>query len=219
MTLRKVFRGMFPLRNEESAFGRSYVYVDLRHKDIKYQQCYRLTPLLMTLKLVSSLVPGNKKLPIGKPETSFDCFLLFPTSPAPSQNSCRTQQCTSLDQFNGNAYLNGSHVVIKVDGTSFSDAGSLVTTVHLTREICPRDLNYRKSKTNMGAQKLLLTRCFFFLSVRDWIKTKVVLWASVVKQFSMRQKNTFCSSMPEIQGQSFHQCGDQSCRRSRSVTI
>ena len=51
---------------------------------------------------------------------------------------------------------------IKVDGTSFSDAGSLVTTVHLTREICPQDLNYRKSKTNMGAQKLLLTRCFFF---------------------------------------------------------
>ena len=76
---------------------------------------------------------------------------------------------------------------LKVDGTSFSDAGSLVTTMHLTREICPQDLNYRKSKTNMGAQKLLLTRCFFFfLSVRDWIKTKVVLWASVVKQFSMR---------------------------------
>ena len=51
---------------------------------------------------------------------------------------------------------------VKVDGTSFSDAGSLVTTVHLPREICPQDLNYRKSKTNMGAQKLLLTRCFFF---------------------------------------------------------
>ena len=46
--------------------------------------------------------------------------------------------------------------VFKVDGTSFSDAGSLVTTAHLTREICPR-----KSKTNMGAQKWLLTRVFF----------------------------------------------------------
>ena len=124
MTLRKVFRGMFPLRNEESALGRSYVYVDLRHKDIKYQQCYRLTRLLMTLKLVSSLVPGNKKLPIGKPETSFDCFLLFPTSPAPSQNSCRTQQCTSLDQFNGNAHLNGSQVVIKSQCT---DPNALIT--------------------------------------------------------------------------------------------
>ena len=75
---------------------------------------------------------------------------------------------------------------IKVDGTSFSDAGSLVTTSHLTREICPRDFKYRKSKANMEAQKLLLARCFFFQSVRDWIKTKVVLWASVVKQFSMR---------------------------------
>ena len=51
--------------------------------------------------------------------------------------------------------------ILKVDGTSFSDAGSLVTIAHLTREICPRDLKYRKSKTNMGAQKLLLTRCFF----------------------------------------------------------
>ena len=75
---------------------------------------------------------------------------------------------------------------LKVDGTSFSDAGSLVTTAHLTREICPRDLKYRKSKANTGGQKLLLTRSFFSLSVRDWIETKVVLWASVVKQFSMR---------------------------------
>ena len=43
--------------------------------------------------------------------------------------------------------------LIKVDGTSFSDAGSLVTTAHLTREICPRDLKY----SHMGAQKLLLS--------------------------------------------------------------
>ena len=50
---------------------------------------------------------------------------------------------------------------IKVDGTSFSDAGSLVTTAHLTREICPRDLKYRKSKPIWGHKKLLLTRCFF----------------------------------------------------------
>ena len=55
---------------------------------------------------------------------------------------------------------------LKVDGTSFSDAGSLVTTAHLTCEICPRDLKYRKGKTNMGAQKLLLTRCFFNVCTR-----------------------------------------------------
>ena len=53
------------------------------------------------------------------------------------------------------------YLLFKVDGTSFSHAGSLVMTAHLTREICPRDLKYRKSKTNMGAQKSLLTRCFF----------------------------------------------------------
>ena len=29
---------------------------------------------------------------------------------------------------------------LKVDGTSFPDAGSLVTTAHVTREICPQDL-------------------------------------------------------------------------------
>ena len=51
--------------------------------------------------------------------------------------------------------------VRKVDGTSFLDAGSLVTTAHLTREICPRDLKYRKSKTNMAEQNLLPTRWFF----------------------------------------------------------
>ena len=67
------------------------------------------------------------------------------------------------------------------DGTSFPDAGSLVTTVHVTREICPRDLKYRKSDT-----KIITYEVVFSLSVRDWIKTKVVLWASVVKQFSMR---------------------------------
>ena len=57
-------------------------------------------------------------------------------------------------------YFEWNLLAFKVDGTSFSDAGSLVTTAQLTREICPRDLKYRKSKTNMGAQKLL-TRCFF----------------------------------------------------------
>ena len=77
---------------------------------------------------------------------------------------------------------------LKVDGTSFSDAESLVTTAHLTREICPRDLKYRKSKTNMPlwGHKNYYLPGVFSLSVRDWIKTKVVLWASVVKQFSMR---------------------------------
>ena len=53
------------------------------------------------------------------------------------------------------------HLKLKVDGTSFSDAESLVTTAHLTREICPRDLKYRKSKTNMGAQNYYLPGVFF----------------------------------------------------------
>ena len=44
-------------------------------------------------------------------------------------------------------------LLFKVDGTSFPDEGSLVTTAHVTREIFPRDLKYRKSKTNMAVQK------------------------------------------------------------------
>ena len=80
---------------------------------------------------------------------------------------------------------------IKVDGTSFSDAGSLVTTSHLTREICPRDFKYRKSKANMEAQKLLLARCFFSSLSEIGSKQKLSFG---------RQKNNFCSSMPEIKG-------------------
>ena len=67
----------------------------------------------------------------------------------------------SGEQVKGPFRYGSRRGLLKVDGTSFSDAGSLVTTAHLTREICPRDLKYRKSKTNMGAQKLLLTRYFF----------------------------------------------------------
>ena len=51
--------------------------------------------------------------------------------------------------------------LLKVDGTSFSDAGNLATTAHLTRDICPRDLKYRKSKSNMAVRKLLLQGGFF----------------------------------------------------------
>ena len=74
-----------------------------------------------------------------------------------------------------------------MDGTSFKDGGSLVTTAHVTREICPRDLKYTEKKQNKyGGRKVITYKVAFFLSVRDWIKTKVVLWASVVKQLSMR---------------------------------
>ena len=62
----------------------------------------------------------------------------------------------------------------KVDGTSFPDARSLVTTAHLTREICPRDLKYRKGK-QIWQWKNYYIQGGFFLSVLDWIKTRVVV--------------------------------------------
>ena len=53
-----------------------------------------------------------------------------------------------------------------------------------------RDLSARfkiqKKQNKYGSTKIITYQVVFFLSVRDWIKTKVVLWASVVKQFSIR---------------------------------
>ena len=46
--------------------------------------------------------------------------------------------------------------LFKVDGTSFSDAGSLVTTVHLTREICPQ-----KKQNKYGGTKIITYQVFF----------------------------------------------------------
>ena len=82
-------------------------------------------------------------------------------------------------------------VPLKVDGTSFSDAGSLVTTAHLTREICPRDLKYRKSKTNMWAQKLLLTRCFFSCPSEIGSKQKLFFWRQLLSNSVCVQEKHF----------------------------
>ena len=58
------------------------------------------------------------------------------------------------------------------------------------RALHARDLSARfkmqKKQNKYGGTKIITYKVVFFLSVRDWIKTKVVLWASVVKQFSMR---------------------------------
>ena len=114
----------------------------------------------------------------------------------PSMNGFLQDICILMYQVKHKLCTSNICNSFKVDGTSFSDAGSLVTTVHLTREICPQDVKYRKSKTNIGAQKLLLTRCFFPVCPR-------------------LDQNKSCP----LGVSCFHQCGDQSCRRSRSVTI
>ena len=52
-----------------------------------------------------------------------------------------------------------------MDGTSFSGAGSLVTTAHLTREICPRDLSARfkiqEKQNKYGGTKIITYQVFF----------------------------------------------------------
>ena len=87
---------------------------------------------------------------------------------------------------------------IKVDGTSFSDAGSLVTTAHVTREICPRDLKYRKSKTNMGAQKLLLTRCFFSCLSEIGSKQKLSIGRQLLSNSVCVRKTLFVAQCPKF---------------------
>ena len=44
----------------------------------------------------------------------------------------------------------------------------------------------QKKQNKYGGTKIITYKVVFFLSVRDWSKTKVVLWASVVKQFGRR---------------------------------
>ena len=96
------------------------------------------------------------------------------------------EQATELNQELDFSVIDAHLPCFKVDGTSFLDAGSLVTTAHVTRDICPRDLKYVQKKQNKyGGTKIITYEVAFFLSLRDWIKTKVVLRASVVKQFSM----------------------------------
>ena len=85
-----------------------------------------------------------------------------------------------------------------MDGTSFSDAGSLVTTAHVTREICPRYLKYRKSKTNMGAQKLLLTRCFFSCLSEIASKRKLSFGRQLLSNSVCVRKTLFVDQCPKF---------------------
>lgn len=74
--------------------------------------------LLMVSKLVCLLALGNNKLPreLG------DALL---------KNSCRPQQCTSLDQFDRNAYLNGSRL-LNICGSDPNPPTTTETTFALT---------------------------------------------------------------------------------------
>ena len=77
--------------------------------------------------------------------------------------------------------------ILKVDGTSFSDAGSLVTTAHL-----------RKSKTNMGPQKLLLTRCFFSCLSEIGSKQKLSFGRQLLSNSVCAGKTLFVAQCPKF---------------------
>ena len=87
---------------------------------------------------------------------------------------------------------------LKVDGTSFPDAGSLVTTRHVTREICPRDLKYRKSKTNMAARKLLHARWFFSCLSEIGSKRKLSFGRQLLSNSVCVRKTLFVTRCPKF---------------------
>ena len=81
-----------------------------------------------------------------------------------------------MSQIIFDIYLVSNIGIVKVDGTSFPDGGSLVKIAHVTREICPRDLKSGKSKTNMAAQNYYIPGGFFPVCPRlDQNESKLVL--------------------------------------------
>ena len=87
---------------------------------------------LMMLKLVSSLAPGNNKLPReAKTHPLFALLSTFYLQYLP-KDPCRPQQCTFLDQFNRNAHIN--------DRLSFNLSGTdpnAPTTTGITFDLMP----------------------------------------------------------------------------------
>ena len=89
-------------------------------------------------------------------------------------------------------------VRFKVDGTSFPDAGSLVTTAHVMCEICPRDLKYRESKTNRAVQKLLHTRCLFSCLSEIGSKQKLSFGRQLLSNSVCIRKTLFVAQCPKF---------------------
>ena len=94
--------------------------------------------------------------------------------------------------------LNNFKRSLKVDGTSFPDAGSLVMAARVTCEICPRDLKYRKSKTNMAAQKLLHTRWFFSCLSEIGAKRKLSFGRQLLSNSVCVRKTLFVTQCPKF---------------------
>ena len=78
------------------------------------------------------------------------------------------------------------------------DAGSLVITANVMCEICPRDLKYRKRKTNMAAQKLLHTRCFFSCLSEIASKRKLSFGCQLLSNSVCVKKTLFVSQCPKF---------------------
>ena len=123
--------------------------------------------------------------------------LLFPPS---VMLVCQWKQLARLWQKYTRSHFEGC---LKVDGTSFPDAGSLVMTAHVMREICPRDLKCRKSKTDVAAQKLLHTRWFFSCLSEIRSKRKLSFGRQLLSNSVCVRKTLFVTQCPKFKAKVF----------------
>ena len=82
---------------------------------IHFDHYSKFTQLLMVLMLVPSLALGNNKLPREAKRHPLFCFLFFSSLHLYylPKNSCLAKPCTPLDQFNRNAHLSSSQIVVQ----------------------------------------------------------------------------------------------------------
>ena len=123
---------------------------------------------------------------------------IFPASRGPSRRGKMKREERDLCRLPKSFLSRMRSRFLKVDGTSFPDAGSLVTTGHVTHEICPRDLKSRKIKTNMAAQKLWHTRCFFSCLSEIGSKRKLSFGRQLLSNSACVWKTLFVTQCPKF---------------------
>ena len=94
-----------------------------------------------------------------------------------------------------------SGLYVKVDGTSFSDAGSLVTTAHLTREISvSARFKIQKKQNKYGGTKIITYLVFFFSCLSEiGSKQKLSFGRQLLSNSVCVRKTLFVAQCPKFE--------------------